>query len=335
MNKGKKTNIKNLCICLGLGDIIGEPIEVKGGLLHSMFKCTTDKGVYAIKCLNPAIMDRESALSNMINSEKIAEVLGSNIPVVHANKIDGKHVHRYNEHYFIVYDWFDGISIYPPEIMEEHCIAIGDIIGKIHSLDISVQGVVNESKISTVFEWRKYLDLAKDIQEPWVLDYGQAFDDIMSWNQKVLNSSAILSIEKVISHRDLDPKNVMWQGNHPYIIDWEAAGYVNPYQELLEILNYWADDGNGGLHKEKCQLIINNYKLHKSIHNVNWDVVLDSGYEGMLGWLEYNVKRALGIEVSGKEEIKLGEQQVICTIIELRRYQVKIKTLKVWLKEFL
>ena len=53
----------------------------------------------------------------------------------------------------------------------------------------------------------------------------------------------MLSQTMVISHRDLDPKNVMWNGSEPLVIDWEAAGYVNPYQEFLEVLNYWADDG--------------------------------------------------------------------------------------------
>lgn len=48
---------------------------------------------------------------------------------------------------------------------------------------------------------------------------------------------------QVISHRDLDPKNVMWDGMNPYLIDWEAAGPVNPYQEFLEVALYWVDDG--------------------------------------------------------------------------------------------
>ena len=52
----------------------------------------------------------------------------------------------------------------------------------------------------------------------------------------------VLSQNLVISHRDLDPKNVLWHGEEALVIDWEAAGYVNPYQELLEVINYWADD---------------------------------------------------------------------------------------------
>lgn len=36
----------------------------------------------------------------------------------------------------------------------------------------------------------------------------------------------------------------MWKNDVPYIIDWEAAGYINPYEELIQILNYWIVDEN-------------------------------------------------------------------------------------------
>ena len=34
----------------------------------------------------------------------------------------------------------------------------------------------------------------------------------------------------------------MWKNDVPYIIDWEAAGYINPYEELIQVLNYWIVD---------------------------------------------------------------------------------------------
>ena len=331
MEIGDNDKMYDLCLNFGLGNVIAEPIEVKGGLLHAMCKVTTDRGDFAVKCLNPAIMSRKCALNNVINSEKISEILELNIPAIIAKKIDTKHVHQYKEQYYMFFDWFDGKSIYPPEIKEKHCNAIGDIIGKIHSLDISVEGVEDKAEVSTFYKWKEFLEMGRKKKAIWDSVYEESLEDIMTWNQKVLNAKAILSKEKVISHRDLDPKNVMWQGNCPFIIDWEAAGYVNPYQELLEVLNYWADDGNGGLDKKLFMAILNKYKTHKSINNVNWDVVLDSGYEGMLGWLDYNIKRALGIEVSSEDEIMLGEQQVVSTITELKRYQEKMSLLREWL----
>lgn len=44
----------------------------------------------------------------------------------------------------------------------------------------------------------------------------------------------------------------------------------------------------------------------------------------MLGWLEYNVKRALGIEISDQEEIVMGEEQVKGTIRELYSYEENV-----------
>ncbi len=331
MGKEKEVQIYEISKTLSLGSVIREPVEIKGGLLHKLYRVTTSKGDYAVKCLNPSIMKRGSALNNMINSEKISVILGSMVPAIMAIEINGSHVHLFEEQYFMVFNWLDGKSIFPPEIKEEHCHKIGDILGKIHSLDISVPGIVFKYEGQPLYEWEKYLIMGRKEKSMWISVYEEALGDIMKWNQKVLMALSELSADQVISHRDLDPKNVMWQGSNPYLIDWEAAGYVNPSQELLEVLNYWADDGAGSLNKNYFMTLLNAYKKNKSDIKVNWDTVLDSCYEGMLGWLEYNLKRALGIEASNEDEIKMGEQQVIGTIMELKRYQAKTKLLKEWL----
>lgn len=69
-----------------------------------------------------------------------------------------------------------------------------------------------------------------------------------------------------------------------------------------------------------------------SLRDVEWDKVFAGSYAGMLGWLEYNVKRALGIEAADDEEIKLGKEQVEGTINALYDYQTKVELLKDWLK---
>ena len=62
-------NIEKLCSHCQLGQMIGEPRAVSGGLMHRMYRVSTNKGVYAIKQLNPDIMKRSKALGNMIFSE--------------------------------------------------------------------------------------------------------------------------------------------------------------------------------------------------------------------------------------------------------------------------
>ena len=115
------------------------------------------------------------------------------------------------------------------------------------------------------------------------------------------------------------------------LYDWEAASYVNPYQELLEVVNSWTDDGTGKLVKKRFYALIDTYLGYMDISTVIWDEVFHGSYIGMLGWLEYNVKRALGMEVSDESEILLGESQVIGTIQELYSYQGKIGQIREWL----
>ena len=75
-------------------------------------------------------------------------------------------------------------------------------------------------------------------------------------------------------------------------------------------------------------------KTETNIYAVKWlnpAVMQRNG--GMLGWLEYSLKRALGIESADEEEKALGAEQAVGTIKELERYNNQIKTLKEWLSE--
>lgn len=146
-----------------------------------------------------------------------------------------------------------------------------------------------------------------------------------------VSAEAELSGRMVLSHRDLDPKNVMWVREQPYLIDWEAAGYVDPYRELIEVLNYWAEDGSGNPDESRFQALLSGYTESMKLSGVNWDTVLGSGYAGMLGWLGYSLKRALGMEGAQGAERKLGEEQVLGTIEGLRRYENKISVMRKWL----
>ena len=325
--------INNLMETLKLGAVINEPVQVTGGLLHKMYRVSTDKGAYAVKVLNAEIMKRPVAVQNTVNSEKIATVFRAIIPVVSALEIDGKQIHEMDGNYYMIFDWVEGESIFPPMITSENCYAIGEVLGKMHHAKLTVDGVAPEEDDATMFAWDKYgQQLPEYIAEDWANRFQEALPDIKAWNQAACDAQEVLAKTMVISHRDLDPKNVMWNGRDPLIIDWEAAGYVNPYQELLEVINYWADDGKGGLLKEHFDALLNAYTQYVKLENVDWNPVFAGSYMGMLGWLEYNIKRALGIEAATADEVQLGKEQVLCTIKALYAYQEKVLMMKRWLE---
>lgn len=318
---------------LQLGTVVKELEQVTGGLLHKMYRVSTDKGEYAVKVLNPEIMKRPVALQNTVNSEKISAAFKSMIPVVAALEINGKQVHELNGAHYMIFDWMEGVSIFPPKITSKNCYVIGDVLGKMHHAKFVVEGMTPEEDGALMFPWDKYMELLEVVEnEVWAIRYQEALSDIKSWNQAACDAQEMLAETLVISHRDLDPKNVMWNGGAPLIIDWEAAGYVNPYQEFLEVVNYWSDDGKDGLLKEHFDALLDAYTQHVKLENVDWDAVFAGSYMGMLGWLEYNVKRALGIEAATEDAVQLGKEQVLGTIKALYAYQEKVLMMKRWLE---
>lgn len=326
--------IEKLMNTLHLGKLVEEPVAVSGGLLHKMYCVSTTDGIFAVKVLNSEIMKRADALSNMVNSERVAKAFGAIVPAIVSLEINQRQIQELEGNYYFVFPWIDGASVFPNEITPHHCEAIGDILGKMHRRNLLIEGIIPEEDSFEMFDWETYLQQINELKnsdEEWVLEYRESIQDIICWNQKACDSEKYLSERAVISHRDLDPKNVMWNGDKPYIIDWEAAGYVNPYQEFLEVVNYWADDGMGKLKKEKFDALTRAYCRYMDIKTVVWDEVFHGSYIGMLGWLEYNIKRALGIEASDEDERHLGEQQVLGTLRDLYSYQAKIEQLEEWL----
>ena len=60
-------------------------------------------------------------------------------------------------------------------------------------------------------------------------------------------------------------------------------------------------------------------------------MVLENGFLGKLGWLEYSLKRSLWIECTDEEEQQMGTAQVTGTINAIRRYSDMISELEKWL----
>lgn len=296
-----KEKMNVLCRLLQLGDPTGEPRPVSGGFLHRMFRLETSCGVYAVKALNPDIMLRPQALNNMRCGEQIALALKEHVPL--CASVSG--VTEVGGAYFIVYPWVEGASVFAPEITAEHCRIMGDVLGRIHRADVRIPGMEPDVTLRQPFDW----SLTED-------------ERLARWDRETLDGLRRLRRGQVISHRDLDPKNVLWQGMEPCVIDWEAAGYVNPWQELIELLNYWADD------EEKARAMISAYGAHADLTSADWEAALAAGMDGMLGWLHYNLRRAAGLEGSSPEDREAGAAHVRGTLRELEQYGERVAFLR-------
>lgn len=329
---GYNIQLENLCNVLQLGNIASVSKRITGGFLHRMYAIETTQGKYAIKALNPKIMLRPMAMQNFINSERIANIALNNIPVFPAKSFDGNFMQEIDNQFYLVFDWIDGISLKPQEINIDHCKKIGAILADIHMTDFSELGIINDwSNNEELINWNYYLKKGQEKNTVWVNELHEIIDKLYNWNVQANKSINLFSSDMIISHRDLDPKNVMWIQKNPIIIDWESAGYTNPMQELTETAIYWSESELGSIDKEKFMAFIEGYKKRYGTLQADWETVLISGFSGKLDWLEYNLKRSLGIECTDGEEQRMGTTQVTGTIIAIRRYADMIFELERWL----
>ncbi|MBP3578249.1 MAG: phosphotransferase [Lachnospiraceae bacterium] len=324
--------MKNFCENYGLGGVLALR-PVSGGLLHKMYQVETTSGIYAVKVLNPEIMQRPTALQNTVNSEKVAHVLENIVPLVAAKEFNGAHVVEQDGTWFMVFDWIEGASAFAPDITVEHCAKIGEMLGKIHAADVEVEGMEPEAEVRDVFDWEKLCKAMPCGERGFVSALNDFLPELLALDADVVHALKISSSHQVISHRDLDPKNVMWQGNQPYIIDWEAAGYVNPFQELVEVINYWITEVDGSYNFEKLEALMDAYRIYKEIRFVDWDTVLLRSFDGILGWLEYNMRRAAGMTGEDIADRKEGKKQVEGTIAQIKRQRAQMEELRSWLYE--
>lgn len=327
-----KLEFKDLCQVSQLGELLNAPESIFGGLLHRMYAVETTKGKYAIKLLNPQIMIRPTAIRNYINSEKIANFLSNNIPTLPAKNINGDFLQKVDNQFYLVFNWMEGKSLKPYEINNIHCEKIGTILAEIHKTDFSELGIISDrfdNGQST--NWNYYLQKGKENRSEWVNLLLENLDNCTKWNLKAICASESLSSNMVISHRDLDSKNVMWNQYNPVLIDWESAGYINPMQDLIETAIYWSENEKGDIDKQRFFSFISGYKKRYGELQADWGMVLTNGFLSKLGWLEYNLKRSLWIECTDAEEQQMGTIQVTETINAIRHYADTIPKLLNWL----
>ncbi|WP_214824652.1 aminoglycoside phosphotransferase family protein [Exiguobacterium sp. s28] len=325
---------KDLCRLSRLGELRSRPTAVSGGLLHDMYQIDTDSGTYAIKLLNPQIMKRPEALHNFINSERIANLAMKRLPALAAHIVDGESIQTIDGQFYLVFDWVDGTSLPPHEIQPFHCERIGDILATLHSLEdtkvlVSDEAVVEEKEI----DWDFYVQKGNEQQAEWAKRLRNTIEDLYTWHRQAVKSSSLFTTNRVISHRDLDSKNVLWHDDRPLVIDWESAGSIHPMQDLMETALYWSLDEAGVVNRTNFFSSIQAYEQKRGRSDVDWQRVLWYGYLGKLKWLEYNLKRSLHIESASSADRATGTSQVAVTLEDLHTYAAQIPRLLTWLRQ--
>jgi thiamine kinase-like enzyme len=315
-------HIKTICYHFDLGTPIQAPTREHGGLLHIMWRLDTDKGSYAIKQLSKDInLKNEQVIKNYELSEKIASRFSAlGIPAVHAVKNNSQYIFMIDGTGFLVYPWVDAKALDQHAVSEHHALKIAEILAKMHCLNLDEPEITQpEFYTHTNQKILELLDKSENFNCPFAKDLRKNQKNILAANESYLKAIPTLKTHIILSHGDLDQKNVLWDSsNNPILIDWEAACKINPTYDIISTAFNWSGI-TSNFDKALFFKMIGVYQKAGGVINKDHVVAACYGSFSWIGWLAYNIERSCALGES--EHRNIGIEQVSQTLAAILRLQ--------------
>ena len=239
-----QTHLKHVSQHFNLGQQIQTPEQVHGGLLHTMWRLDTDKGSYAIKQLSKDIdLKNDQVIKNYELSERIASrfvVYG--ISGVCAIAQSGKYLFMIDGAGFLVYPWVNAKALDQHAVSEPHALKIATHLAKMHYLNLDEPEIIQpEFYTHTKEKILELIDKAMRFNCPFTATLRRNQNNILAANESYQKAIPILKTHSIVSHGDLDQKNVLWDSsNNPILIDWEAACKIDPTYDMIGTAFNWS-----------------------------------------------------------------------------------------------
>lgn len=324
-----------LCTLFELGEPISEVQAVQGGMLHRVWRLSTIRGIFAVKQLNSAIMRKVGIRDVYRLTERIAEAMArSGVAAAVALKGEGKGgtVQEIGAATFMVYDWIEGVPLSTQGVEPERTRLIGAILARMHGLQQPFPELEPpEWEPFSEDEWDMLTFQASDRDIPWAQQVRTALPLLLKWSKLAAEANKILRRTLVVSHRDLDQKNVIWlNATSPVVIDWEAAGLVNPTMDVVGAALSWSGQNVQPPREESFHALLAGYVEAGGVIRDPGIVALHGVIGNWLGWLLFNMHRSLGESVSSEEERLLGVRETTSTLSTLRALATNAGTWASW-----
>jgi thiamine kinase-like enzyme len=316
-------HIEQLCCLFDLGHFKGTLNRVSGGFHHRMWRLETDNGCFAVKQLADDMDMRDTATVARMNATEATarEFSRHGIPALSSLHVDEQHLQLLDSAGYLVYPWTLAKACHRNGIEEHHALRVASTLAHMHRSDISVPELqevpafpVNAERVIEL------VDLARRRNVRYNDILQERLDDIL--RIVALHDPALQRLQEhvVISHGDLDHKNILWdEAGEPLLIDWESARRLNPtYELLLEALDW------GGItaHFDARPFTTILRAYVDAGGQIDLELIpaaADAIQGAWVHWLLYNVGRAVGVQDTRQRAI--GSSQVDLVLSALLRME--------------
>ena len=312
-------HIENLCSLLDLGQSRGKLSRVRGGFHHCMWRLETQDGCFAVKQLAQDMDMENPAIVAQINATEVTarEFCSHGIPALHSLYVDRHHLQLLDGVGYLVYPWSDATACHRNRIEERHAVIVASTLAHIHRSNIHVPELRDVPSFPVTAE--RVIELVRlarqrNVRYSQILE--ERLDDILRIVE--LHGPALerLEVNQVISHGDLDHKNILWtEAGDPLLIDWESARRLNPtYELLLEALDWGGITAN--FDARPFTTILQAYvDAGGRIVEDMIPAASDAIQGAWVNWLLYNVGRAVGLKDTRQRAIGTGQVDLVLSAL--------------------
>lgn len=321
-------HLRQLCAMLALSQPLQPLLPVSGGFHHRMWKLQTADGFFAVKQLNPETDVHSPAVIRHYNTaESIAAAFSlQGIGAIHALQGTVGYLQVIEHTGYLIYPWSHAKALPRGTVSASHALQVASLLARMHQAQIQIPDIAEPSVERLENEAIEQLIATAGtagVHQAKALQ--QALPALLAINRVQADAIPLLTRHRVVSHGDLDQKNILWQSpDKPLIIDWESARKLNPtYEIMLAALDWGGILGhfNIGIYQQ----VLSTYQ--RCGGRVESDVP-EAAYHGILGewlsWLVYNIGRAIDADA---EQRQLGNSQielVLPTLLRLKRLEKQL-----------
>ena len=316
-------HIAQLSRLFELGAFRGTISPVPGGFHHSMWRLETQSGCFAVKQLADDMDMNDAATVAQINATEVTacEFSRHGIPALFSLHVERQHLQLLDGVGYLVYPWTTATACHRNGIEEHHAVIVAGTLAHIHRSNINVPELQDVPAFPVTAE--RVTDLVQLARQRNVR-YSHILEDRLEDILRIvaLHAPALerLKGHQVISHGDLDHKNILWdEAGEPILIDWESARRLNPtYELLLEALDWGGITAN--FDARPFTTILRAYVDAGGVLVEDMIPAASDAIQGAwVSWLLYNVGRAVGLKDTHQRAI--GSSQVDLVLSALLRME--------------
>ena len=280
-----------------LGAPIGPMIPVHGGFANRMYRLDTDQGSFAVKELNPVDGRRPYRAEDVFRFERAAFAAGVPMPEpISAGRRT------------LVHRWVEGEKVPEAPVPAAYAFEIGEILARLHALDVEWPPVPIEDPAAR--DWPELAGRAAATGQPWAGELASQVATFLAIAQFVDTCERPGPV--VLTHRDIQPWNLLAREGRPVVLDWELSGMLDLAGELgSTALSLAKGPGFDDIEPIIFRSVLDGYAAAGGAlppPGPSWFAYLIGGW---LGFTRWNILRCLaGVEASTGPDLALSHQSV-------------------------